>query len=171
MGLHKGHKKVKFTNFLMLGRDMVLHCDEWKQLSPRAIKLYLCIKAKHNGRNNGDICLHYSELETVKGLSSPSTVSKAFRELEKKGWIERIGLGGLYRIPNKYGLTGKYDDYISDKSHTVPEKYKEPTYSGVQKQPPVGYDSLGLKICQPQTPSSSPAQTPDIVASGTNSRS
>jgi hypothetical protein len=171
MGLHKGRKKVKFTNFLMLGREMVLYSDEFRQLSPSAKILYLYIKAKHNGTNNGQILLHYSEMKTVNGFSSPSTTSKAFKELERKGWITRTSFGGLHRTPNTYGLTGKYDDYITDRSHTVPEKYKEPTYSVVQKQPPVGYDSFGLKTCQPETPSSSPAQTPDIVASSTNFRS
>jgi len=171
MGLYKGRKKVKFTNFLMLGRDMVLHCEEWKQLSPSAKILYIHIKAKHNGTNNGDIVLPYTELRVVEGFRSPSTTSRAFRELETKGWITRAGFGGLFKRPNKYALTGKYDGYITDRSHTVPEKYKEPTYSVVQKQPPIGFDSLGLKICQPETLSPSPAQTSDNVASGTNSRS
>jgi hypothetical protein len=171
MGLYNGRRKPKFADFFILGNEMVLKGKEWNSLSSSAKILYLCLKAKHNGTNNGNIVLHYSELKAVRGLSSPSTASKAFGELEKKGWIERDSLGGLYRIPNKYRLTGKYDDYIVDRSHTVPEKYKEPTYSVVQKQPPVGYDSLGLKICQPETPSLSPAQTPDIVASGTSSRS
>jgi len=171
MGLHKSRKKVKYTNFFMLGREMILHCDEWKQLSPSAKILYLYVKAKHNGSNNNQICLHYSELETVRGLSSPSTVSKAFSELEQKGWIERTSLGGLYRTPNKYGLTGKYDDYITDRSSTVLEKYKEPTYSVVQKQPLVRYDSFGPKICPSETPSPSPARTPEIEASDSISRS
>lgn len=171
MGLIKGRKKVKYTNFFMLGREMILHCDEWKQLSLSAKVLYLYVKAKHNGTNNNQICLHYSELETVKGLSSPSTVSKAFRELGQKGWIGRKSLGGLYRTPNTYGLTGKYDDYITDRSLTMPEKYKEPTYSVVQKEPSVGQDSFGLKICPAETPSPSLARTPEIEASDAISRS
>ena len=171
MSLYKGRKKVRFYDFLMLGREMVLHCDEWKQLSPRAAILYLIIKAKHNGTNNGNICLHYTELRTVKGFRSDDTISKAFSELQRKGWITRTSFGGLYRTPNKYSLTGKYDDYITDRSHTAPEKYKEPTYSEVQKQPPVGQDSLDLKICPAEKQSPSLALTPEIVASGANSRS
>ena len=88
MGLHKGRKNVRFYDFMMLGRDMVLHCDEWKQLSPSAKVLYLCIKAKHNGTNNGQILLHYSELREMKGFRSDETISKAFAELEKKGWLQ-----------------------------------------------------------------------------------
>ena len=171
MGLYKGRKKVRFYDFLMLGRDMVLHCDEWKQLSSRAKVLYLCIKAKHNGTNNGKICLHYTELRKMKGFRSDETISMAFAELEKKGWINKTGPGGLYKIPNKYGLTGKYDDYITDRSLTMPEKYKEPTYSVVQKQLPIGQDSSSPKTCPSETPSPSPALTPEIEAPDTISRS
>lgn len=164
MGLYKGRKKIKFKDFLMLGRDMVLHGDEWKQLSPSAKTLYLHIKAKHNGTNNGNIVVHYSELEAVRGLSSPSTASKAFTELEKKGWITRTHYGGLYRRPNKYSLTGRYDNFITDRSYASPEKYKETTYSVVQSDPPIGHDAFGLKICPLTSQSPKPVRTSDSEA-------
>jgi len=164
MGLHRGRKKIRFGNFLMLGRDMVLHCDEWKQLSPSAKVLYLYVKAKHNGTNNGLICLHYSEMATVRGFGSPSTVAKAFNELVKKGWITKTSKKWLHRTTNRYGLTGKYDDYITDRSHTVPEKYKEPTYYGVQKPWPIKGESAGPQISQPGTPSPSSTPTTESVA-------
>lgn len=164
MSLYKGRKKIEFTNFLMLGRDMVLHCDEWKQLSSKAKILYLCVKAKHNGTNNGVIHLHYSEMATVRGFGSPSTVAKAFAELVKKGWITKASKKWVDRTTNLYGLTGRYDGYITDRSHTVPEKYKDSTLTVVQYVPPVGYDALGLKICPPKTPSEEPARTTESVA-------
>lgn len=167
MGLHKGRKKIKFTNFLMLGRDMVLHCHEWKQLSPSAKILYIHIKAKHNGTNNGDIILPYSELRAVEGFRSPSTASHAVKELVKKGWITKSGNGGLYRTPNRYALTGRYDDYITDRSHTVPEKYKESTHSVVQNVPPVGHDVLGPEIIQPVSPASAQVRTTETEATAT----
>lgn len=164
MGLYKGRRKPNFKNYHMLGNEMVLKCEEWTQLSPCAKVLYLCIKAKHNGTNNGNIVLHYSELKAVRGLSSPVTASKAFAELEKQGWIKRSGLGGLYRIPNKYYLTGKYDGYIWDRSHTVPEKYKESTLSVVQTVPPVGNDAYGPKIYPPKRHFPEPESTTESVA-------
>ena len=170
MGINK-NKRKKFNDFIMLGRDMLLYCEEWKRLSPSAKLVYIHLKAKHNGSNNGEICLHYSELKTVRGLSSPSTVSNAFKELEKEGWIKRTRYGGLYRNPNKYGMTGRYDHYITDRRLTAPEEYKEPSYSVVQKQPPIGYDSMGLKICPPKKPSPSLAQPPESEASDSISRS
>jgi len=135
MGYNK-RKRKRFENFIMLGRDMLLHCEEWKKLSPAAKLVYICLKAKHNGRNNGKICLYYSELETLRGLGSPSTVSRAFKELEKGGWIRRTRFGGIYRIPNLYELTGKYDFHIADPRMTGPGNYKEITVSAVQKRTP-----------------------------------
>ena len=99
-------------SFVMIGRRMLLKTNEWKSLTPSAKLLYIYLKAKYNGSNNGEIQLHYSELKGVKGLSSDSTASKAFRELEKKEWIKRTQFGGVYRYFNKFELTGKHDDLL-----------------------------------------------------------
>jgi len=89
-----------------------LRSKEWKDLSPAAKILYIHLKGKYNGSNNGEIRLYYSELYGIKGISSNSTISKAFKELEQKEWIKRTQLGGIYRYFNNYELTGKYDDYL-----------------------------------------------------------
>ena len=90
----------------------MLKSKEWKGLSASAKLFYIYLKGKYNGQNNGEIRLYYSELDGVKGLSSPSTKSKAIRELEDKEWIRRTQLGGLYRKSNDFELTGKYDAYL-----------------------------------------------------------
>ena len=64
---------------------------------PQGLLLYLHIKAKYNGSNNGKIRLPYSELEGINGISSPKTISKAQQELIDKGWITKTKHGGLYR--------------------------------------------------------------------------
>ena len=165
--LRYGRSKARFKNFFMLGREMILHCDEWKQLTPSAKVLYLILKAKYNGTNNGQIILHYKELEAVRGLSSPSTASSAFKELCQKGWITVTGNGGLFRNPNKYGFTGKYDTYFNDRSLTPPGKYKEPTYSVVQKPWPISEDTIPPQISPPKAPPSDPPRTTESVASDT----
>lgn len=91
---------------------MLLRSEAWKALSAAAKILYLYVKCKYNGSNNGEIVLNYSELRGVRGVCSPSTISKAFRELERSGWITRTQVGGLYRFQNKYSLTGTHDEYI-----------------------------------------------------------
>lgn len=119
-------KKDRMRNFIAIGRDMLFGSPEWKKLSGAAKLLYITLKGKYNGFNNGDLRLHYSELKGVRGLSSSSTVAKAFKELEDKGWIVRVGMGGLHRHPNRYELTGKFDSRIP-----VPGKgmayYKKPS--------------------------------------------
>ena len=109
----RGRERAR--SFVMVGRGMLLRCNEWKELSAAAKIIYLYLRAKHNGSNNGQIRLHYSELRGVKGISSPSTISRAFQELEEKDWIRRTNLGGLYRRINEYGLTGRYDDHIIER--------------------------------------------------------
>ncbi len=102
------------ANFVAIPRHW-LHkdqCPEWKALSASAKLLYIYLKACWNGRNNGEITLHYSQLRGVTGLSSSATVSRAFKDLESGGWIRRKDLGGLYRKSNHYELTGKYDPYL-----------------------------------------------------------
>ncbi len=103
---NKGYK-----SFVMLPRKM-LRSQEWKNLGPAAKILYIHLKGKYNGNNNGEIRLYYSELKGIQGLLSPSTVSKAFKELEEEGWIKRTQLGGFYRCINEYELTGTFDDYV-----------------------------------------------------------
>lgn len=103
---NKGHK-----SFVMLPRK-TLKSQEWKELSSAAKLFYIHLKGKYNGNNNGEIRLYYSELKGIKGISSPSTISTANKELEEKGWIKRTKLGGLYRSINEYELTGNFDDYL-----------------------------------------------------------
>jgi hypothetical protein len=105
----KGKERSK--SFVMLPRDM-LYRQEWRKLSTAAKLYYIHLKAKYTGSNNGEIVLSYSELKGIKGLSSSGTISKAIKELEKKGWIRIRTLGGMYRHSNKYELTGTYDEYL-----------------------------------------------------------
>lgn len=110
MGRNK-QKYSQFNNFVAIPRK-TLKMTEWKELSAAAKLFYIHLKAKYNGHNNGDICIYYSELHGIKGISSNSTISRAIRELEEKGWIIKTMLGGLMRHVNKFKLTGKYDDHL-----------------------------------------------------------
>ncbi len=112
MSFGKRGRRKRNKSFVMLARRMLLRSEEWKRLSSGAKLFYVYLKAKYNGINNGNIKLHYSELKGIKGLSSPSTISRAIKELEKKEWIKRTELGGLYRYINEYELTGSHDDCL-----------------------------------------------------------
>jgi hypothetical protein len=103
-GRHDHH-----SSFVRLGRDLIFRSEEWKRLSPRAKVLYVTLKAKYNGANNGEIRLCYSELSDHSGFRSRKSISTAITELEREGWISRTKRGGLHRYENRFGLTGKFD--------------------------------------------------------------
>ena len=95
--------------FVRLEIDMLFNNPEWKNLSSSAKLFYLYLKASYNSFNNGEIILSYSLLKNTKGISSPKTISKAIRELEKKEWVKVTNRGGMYGNSNRYKLTWKYD--------------------------------------------------------------
>ena len=101
-------RRRKLPPFVALGRGM-LKSPEWRGLIPSAKIIYIHLKYKYVGHNNGDIELHYSELTD---MMSKSTISRAFKELIDKEWVGVTNIGGLYRRRNKYRLTGKYDEII-----------------------------------------------------------
>lgn len=100
-------------SFVMISRAMLLRNEEWKGLSSAAKIIYLYLKAKYNGSNNGNIRLYYSELNGIKGISSDATIARAFRELETNNWVRRTRIGGMYRYFNEYRLTGEFDDHVN----------------------------------------------------------
>jgi len=108
----KGKNDVYKLPFVALGKDMIFKCPEWKQLSPAAREIYIMLKAKYNRKNNGSIQLYYSEMQKFKGRANSRSIFKGFQELESGGWIECAEKGGLYRKPNKYRLTGKFDGHL-----------------------------------------------------------
>jgi len=91
---------------------------EFLELSPAARLTYFCIKSAYipgqygDPGNNGQIGFSFAALQKGSGFSSDMTIWKAIEELEKKGWIFRKKKGGLFRGPNKYEITGKYDPCV-----------------------------------------------------------
>jgi hypothetical protein len=66
-------------SFVGLERRLFHQCPEFRDLTPRAIVLYLHLKSKYNGGNNGDLSLHYSE---VKGARDSSPIKPSAPPLE-----------------------------------------------------------------------------------------
>jgi len=106
-------KRDRFSPpFAAIEKRIWLKDEEWRQFSPKARDLYALLKCAFNGHNNGDIQLFYSKIRGIKGLNSPKGISRAFKELTQAGWIQVTWAGGLYRLPNKYRLTGKSDKML-----------------------------------------------------------
>lgn len=92
---------------------------QWLSLSAGAKILYIHLKGRYNGSNNGEIILPYSAMREVKGCSNPRTISRASKELQKKKWIKIEERGGLYRHNNLYKLTFEYDLYGCNSDYTI----------------------------------------------------
>ncbi len=101
-------RRKKCAPFVMLEKA-TLKSDEWQQLSLHAKYLYMKIKAKFNGTNNGKIAFRYSEIRGEDKFKSDATISKYLKELISKGWIDKTEHGGLFRYYCLYRLTGKCD--------------------------------------------------------------
>ena len=106
-------RKKSCPPFVMIEKQ-TLKSPEWKGLLPSEQGIYIFIKSKYNGSNNGDICFHYSELTDqyssatiAKVLGGPKTGDGS---LIKKGWLKKKMAGGRWRYQCFYELTGKYDN-------------------------------------------------------------
>ena len=64
----------------------LLRTEAWRHLSPRACKLYIAVRQRCNGMNNGTIS--YSIREAIELLAcNPNSACAAFNELEDKGLL------------------------------------------------------------------------------------
>jgi len=102
-------RRDRYRSFVAIERNVLRRCPEWRRLSLRAKVFYFYLKSKYNAINNGEIQLHFSELQDMPGFTSRGAFYAAKKELISTGWIEQTNPGGLYRNPNTYKLTGKYD--------------------------------------------------------------
>ena len=91
----------------MLRRDLI-KAPEWRRLSSSAKVLYLYLRAKFNHKTLSEVTLAYSEM---KDIMSSKTMSRAFKELMKNGFIEKTKNGGLYGGLTHYRFVGKYKDF------------------------------------------------------------
>ena len=107
--MSRGRKR--WRHFVMMD-NKVLESPEWKELSHTEKLLYICVKSKYNGSNNGDIPFKYSEYE--KEFSS-ATIAKVLGGVKQKGtliekgWLERKPVGGRFRYEVFFKLTGRFD--------------------------------------------------------------
>lgn len=90
-------------SFLLLPHDCI-NCDNFTQLSPRAVKLLIDIASQFRGKNNGDLASSWS-LMTKRGWTSKDQLEKAREELLRSGWIVLTRRGRRPRIPSLYALT------------------------------------------------------------------
>lgn len=90
----RNHAKV---SFVQLNRWM-LESAAWKSLGPYSRCLYLEIKNRYFGFNNGGISFSHREAQRALNCSNKPVI-KAFHELQKKGFIKPQQKGAFKGVP------------------------------------------------------------------------
>ncbi len=81
--------------------------EAWRSLGGYALKVFIELRCRFNGSNNGALRLSYDEATRLLG-GSKSTVARAFKELEEKGFIVKTKEGRWYgRLATEWRVTDK----------------------------------------------------------------
>lgn len=97
-------KQNRLPPFVALYKAL-LKDPSWRSLSSSAKILYVYLRSKFNTSSWGEVSLAYSE---VKDMMSTKTISRAFKELQDKGFIEKTKHGGLFGGVCKYKFIGQF---------------------------------------------------------------
>lgn len=99
--------KFKLPPFVAVRKDLLKDPD-WRRLSSSAKIIYIYLRGKFNYKTLQEVTLAYSE---VKDMMSSKTISKAFRELQDTGFIEKTKYGGLFGGVCAYKFIGQFKDF------------------------------------------------------------
>lgn len=87
------HQKKGGQRFVML-TERLQRSEAWATMRPGPRALYIEVKRRFNGYNNGSIALSHRQAATALNVSK-NTVGPWFRELEKRGFISNTQTGHL----------------------------------------------------------------------------
>ena len=101
----------------------LLESEAWRWLKPQSKAVYIELRRRYNGSNNGTIALSMGD--AAKRLkASKSTIQKALQELEEHGFIKRVRCGYFTsRKASEYALT---DERLDGHAPTNEWKYWRP---------------------------------------------
>ncbi|NRP19899.1 hypothetical protein LPJGGPFB_03157 [Ensifer adhaerens] len=86
--------------------EWLLASAAWRSLSVYSKLLYIEIKRRYNGNNNGDISLSHREAQDLMGCSN-KPIPAAFKELEVKGFIKAAERGSFHWKTRRDGQGGR----------------------------------------------------------------
>ncbi len=94
-----------------LGISYVMaHSPAFRSLSGAALKVWIELRTRFNGRNNGRITLSWDEAALILHMSK-TTVGRAFDELEEKGFIVMTKRGQWFgRMASEWAVTDRQLD-------------------------------------------------------------
>ncbi len=82
----------------------------FRRLSGNALKVFIELRSRFNGANNGRLSLSYQDAADLLGMSK-SSVKRAFDELVEKGFLKKRREGQWYgRLAAEYILTTERHD-------------------------------------------------------------
>ncbi len=90
----------------------MVHHPAWRGLSSAAVKVFIELRSRFNGANNGKLSLSLEEGAGLLGMSK-STVARALNELRAQGLSSRRSMGnGTGGKPLRWRVTDQhYDGY------------------------------------------------------------
>ena len=103
------NKKQK--GFIMITRKL-LNDPEFRALSGNSKTLYIYMRAKFNYKTLGEVTISYKEMADIM---SSKAMSRAFKELITRGFIEKTKQGGLRGGLTKYTFIGEHNDYFNER--------------------------------------------------------
>lgn len=91
----------------------------FRSLGGAALKVWIELRSRYNGHNNGDLSLSLDEGARLLSVGK-ATVQRAFSELETKGFIKMIKRGRWYgRMATTWAITDR-----SHKGHLATRDWK-----------------------------------------------
>ena len=88
----------------------LIESDAWRWLRPISQAVYIEIRRRYNGLNNGKISLSLSEAAHIL-KASKSSINRALKQLEMHGFIKLIKKGYFTgRMASEYALTDEQLD-------------------------------------------------------------
>lgn len=79
----------------------------WRSLSGPAVKVYIELRSRFNGFNNGELSLSMDEAKHLLGLGK-STIARALKDLAERGFIAVTRPGQWYgRLATTYAVTDR----------------------------------------------------------------
>ena len=79
----------------------------WRSLSGSAVKVWVELRSRFNGRNNGDLSISMDEGARLLGIGK-ATIHRAFAELEAKGFVKMTKRGQWYgRMATTWAVTDR----------------------------------------------------------------
>ena len=115
--------------------------DAWRSLSGAAVKVYVELRSRFNGGNNGDLSVSMNEAKRLLHMGK-ATASRAFDELEEKGFIDKIRAGQWYgkqattwavsdRPHGNNPPTYRWRDWPAKKDSSVPRRNQNGAHGSV----------------------------------------